>query len=390
MTKNGASRTARQAERAVTASKLIPFVDLKRQYLGIRDEIDSAVQEVVESGRYVMGARAEGFEREFAGYIGVKHGVGVGSGTDALALSLRVLGIDKPSEVITVSFTFTSSVDCIVHNGAVPVFVDIDPSTFTIDVSKIEKQISKKTKAILPVHLYGHPVDIKPLLEIAEKHGLIVIEDAAQAHGAEYEGKKVGGFGRVACFSFYPAKNLGAYGDAGMITTNDTVLAERLRGLREYGQTKKYHHDFIGFNSRLDEMQAAVLRVKLKHLDSWNESRRANARLYGTLLSESAPNLVTPKAAPWATSVYHVYAVRALRRDSLKDWLSTKGISTLIHYPIPVHLQKSYANVRFRGNSLFETERCANEVLSLPMFPELSSEEIRYVCEAIAQWHKKP
>ena len=264
----------------------IPLVDLKRQYLSIKNEIDRAIEGVLNSGRFILGENVKSFEREFANYIGVKHAIGVGSGTDALVIALKALGVKRGDEIITVSFTFTSTVDSIVHNNGIPVFVDIDPESYTMNVKQVEKAITNKTKAIIPVHLYGHPADMDPIIEIAEKYGLYIVEDAAQAHGAEYKRRKVGSLGHIACFSFYPSKNLGAYGDAGMLVTNDQELAEKIEMLREYGQKEKYKHELIGYNSRLDELQAAILRVKLKYLDAWNEKRRVNAKLYNELLGD--------------------------------------------------------------------------------------------------------
>ncbi|MGC9069268.1 MAG: DegT/DnrJ/EryC1/StrS family aminotransferase [Thermoprotei archaeon] len=366
---------------------IIPLVDLKRQYLSIKDEINSAIESVLNSGVFIVGENVKYFEKEFANFIGVKHAIGVGSGTDALVIALKALSIGQSDEVITVSFTFTATVDSIVHNGATPVFVDVDPMSYTIDTKQIERAITSKTKAIIPVHLYGHPANIDPILEIAEKYGLYVVEDAAQAHGAEYKRRKVGSLGHVACFSFYPSKNLGAYGDGGMIVTNDQMLAEKVMMLREYGQKEKYRHEFIGFNSRLDEIQAAVLRVKLKHLDEWNEKRRKNAKLYNELLSEFN-EIILPIEASWAKHVYHLYVIRTKRRDALREFLAKKGISTGIHYPLPVHMQKSYSRINKKTLDLSITELFSKEILSLPMFPELSEEEIHYISNKIKDFLK--
>jgi len=365
----------------------IPLVDLRRQYQSLKSEIDSAITSVLESGQFILGENVREFEKAFARYIGTKHAVGVASGTDALRLVLKALGIHKGDEVITVSFTFTSSVDCIVHNGATPVFVDIDPEIYTLNISQIKRMINERTKAIIPVHLYGHPVDMDPLLRIAEQYGLYVIEDAAQAHGAEYKCKKVGSLGHAACFSFYPSKNLGAYGDAGLIVTNDAELAEKLRMLREYGQKKKYMHEFIGFNSRLDEIQAGVLRVKLRYLDEWNEQRRKNAKIYNEFLSETKleDKMTLPTEKSYAKHVYHLYVIRTKDRDRLKNWLENKGVATGIHYPIPVHMQRAYSP--FKKANLPITEIVAREVLSLPMFPELTYNEIDYICNTISEFY---
>jgi dTDP-4-amino-4,6-dideoxygalactose transaminase len=363
----------------------IPLVDLVRQYKSIKNEVDKTISRVLETGHFVMGDNVREFEREFSSYIGAKFGVSVGSGTDALYLALHALGIKEGDEVITVSFTFVSSVDCIVRNKAKPVFVDIDPETFTMDTMKIEKKITSKTKAIIPVHLYGHPCNMKPILEVANKHGLYVVEDVAQAHGAEYEGKKVGSLGHVSCFSFYPSKNLGAYGDGGMVLTNDEKLAEKITMLREYGQKVKYQHEFIGFNSRLDELQAAVLRVKLKHLDKWNNWRRERATKYHQILSEmNIPEIIAlPAEKQYAKHVFHLYVIRSKRREELRKFLSVKGVSTGIHYPIPVHKQPAYRSLTAIDLKLPFTERFSNEVLSLPMFPELAENEIRFICKTI-------
>jgi dTDP-4-amino-4,6-dideoxygalactose transaminase len=362
-------------------------VDLRRQYALIANEINRAISRVFETGCFVMGENVKAFEKEFSSYIGTKFGVSVNSGTDALYLALNALGIKESDEVITTAFTFISSVDCIVRNGAKPIFVDIDPDTFTMDTMEVEKKITAKTKAVIPVHLYGHPCDMKPILEVANKHGLYVVEDAAQAHGAEYKGKKVGSFGHVACFSFYPSKNLGAYGDGGMILTNDHELCERISMLREYGQRGKNLHEFVGYNSRLDELQAAVLRVKLTHLDEWNEKRRKAAKLYNELLEEERLSDIIglPIEKPWARHVYHLYVIKAKRRNELREWLMSKGIGTGIHYPIPVHKQISYSS--YKNINLPISELMADCVLSLPMFPELTQEEIAYIVHRLKEFY---
>jgi dTDP-4-amino-4,6-dideoxygalactose transaminase len=366
---------------------MISLVDLRRQYALIKSEINEAISRVLETGCFVMGENVKAFEKEFSSYIGTKFGVSVGSGTDALYLALQALGV-KGGEVITVSFTFVSSVDCIVRNGAKPIFVDIDPETFTIDTTRIEKKISAKTRAIIVVHLYGHPCDMKPILEIADKHGLYVVEDAAQAHGAEYYVKKVGSLGHISCFSFYPTKNIGAYGDGGMVLTNENELAEKIKILREYGQKRKYYHELIGLNSRLDEIQAAVLRVKLKYLEEWNNKRRMNAKLYNEVLSEmNIPEIIAlPIEKSYAKHVFHLYVIRCKKRTALLKFLSTRGISTGVHYPIPVHKQTSYSSL-VTHTKLPNTERLSNEVLSLPMFPELTDDEILLVCENIKSFY---
>jgi dTDP-4-amino-4,6-dideoxygalactose transaminase len=361
----------------------VPLVDLKRQYQSIKEEINSAISSVLESGKFIMGENVKKFEDDFARYIGTKHAIGVASGTDALMLALKALGVRGGDEVITVSFTFISTVDSIIRNGAYPIFIDINLEDYTMNTSQVERAITKRTKALLPVHLYGYPVDMDPLLEVADKHGLYIVEDAAQAHGAEYKGRKVGSIGHVSCFSFYPSKNLGAYGDGGMVVTNDDEVAEKVRMLREYGQKNKYHHLMLGYNSRLDEIQAAILRVKLKYLDIWNEKRRKNAKLYNELLSDVSDMVHLPVEAKGRKHVYHLYVIRTSQREKLREFLSLNGISTGIHYPIPVHKEPSYANLIEDKVKLPITEQVSNEVLSLPMFAELTEDEIQFICNNI-------
>lgn len=363
----------------------ISFVNLARGYFSTKDEINKAIQQVLSNQWFILGKELEKFEKEFSSYIGVKYGIGVNSGSDALYLAVKALGIGKGDEVITVSHTFVSTVDAIVRNGAKPIFLDIDPETYTIDVTQIEKRITEGTRAIIPVHLYGHPSDMDPIMEIAQEYNLFVIEDACQAHGAEYKSKKLGSIGHIGCFSFYPAKNLGAYGDAGMTVTNNEELAGRLRMMRNYGQLKKYHHEFIGINSRLDEVQAAILRVKLKHLDEWNEKRRRAARLYNEFLKDSG--VITPTQREYAKHVYYVYVIRHENRDKLEEYLEKNGIQTLIHYPIPVHKQKAYTDLGFAAK-LPETEKICNEILSLPMHPWLKEDEINLIANVIKSREK--
>jgi dTDP-4-amino-4,6-dideoxygalactose transaminase len=362
---------------------MIPFVDLEREYREISGEIREAIERVLKSGWFILREEVRRFEEEFSTYIGTKYGIGVNSGSDALYLALQALGIGKGDEVITVSHTFVSTADAIVRNGAKPVFVDIDADTYCIDVTKIEERITNKTRAILPIHLYGHPADMEPITDIAKKYNLIVIEDACQAHGAEYKGKKVGSIGDVGCFSFYPVKNLGAYGDGGMVVTNDDALTTRLKMLRNCGQSQKYHHDFVGINSRLDEIQAAILRVKLHHLDEWNERRREVAGLYDELLKDSG--VATPVEKEYAKHVYHLYVIRHKNRETLQKRLLERGIQTIIHYPIPVHLQRAYESLGYGKGDFPVTEECANEVLSLPIFPELKNEEVEYVAQSLSK-----
>lgn len=365
----------------------IPFVDLTRQYRSIKREIDDKIKSVLESGDFILGKNVAAFEEEFARYCGTKYGVGVASGTDALMLSLRALGIGSGDRVITVANTFISTVDAIAHNGAKPVFVDVDDA-YTMDVEKIEPLINRSVKAIIPVHLFGHPVDMGPVLELAEKHNLFVVEDAAQAHGAEYKGRKVGSFGDCACFSFYPAKNLGAYGDGGIVVTDDPKIKEEINMLRHYGQKEKNRHDLIGYNSRLDELQATILRVKLKYIDKWNSMRRKNAKKYAEMLS-GLQEVTLPIERGYAKHVFHLFVIRLKQRDEAQKWLASKGIGTGVHYPIPIHLQKSYKHLGVRRGSLSLTEMYSREILSLPMFPELSDAEIEYVCKSLEEFFEK-
>lgn len=360
----------------------IPFVDLGRQYDSIKYEINGEIEKVLKSAQFILGENVEAFENEFASYCGVKYGVGVASGTDALVLSLRALGIRSEDEVITAVNTYIATVDAIARNGAKPVFVEPEPESYNIDVTKIEEKITDKTKAVLPVHLYGQPADMDPILEIAERHNLKVIEDAAQAHGAEYKGKKTGGLGDVACFSFYPSKNLGAYGDGGMVLTNDAEIAEKIRTLRNYGQRKKNFHELIGYNSRLDELQAAILRVKLKYLDEWNDLRRKHAKHYNELL-DGVSKIIVPVEKEFAKHIYHLYVIRYRDRDKLQDYLHSRGIHTGIHYPVPVHLQKAYSHLGYKKGDFAAAEVCADSILSLPMFPELTEAEIEFVSNSV-------
>ena len=365
---------------------MIPILDLKAQYESIKDEINEAAQGVLESGHFVLGPNVEALEKEVAEYCQCRHGVGVASGTDALRLSLHALGIGPGDEVITTPFTFIATANTISHTGATPVFVDIDPRTYNIDPARIEDAITERTKAILPVHLYGHPVDMGPIMEIARRYGLRVIEDCAQAIGAEYQGKRVGSFGDVGCLSFYPTKNLGAYGDGGMVVTNDPQVAERVDVLRRQGGRVKYHAEVLGFNSRLDELQAAVLRVKLSHLDEWIEARQERAHRYSELLNNSA--VTTPHEDGDVRHVYYLYTIRVLQRDELRDHLKQRGISTMVYYPLSLHRQELYRNLGYAEMSLPQSEQAEREVLSLPMYPELSEEQLETVAEVITDFYK--
>jgi len=359
----------------------VPFVDLAAQYAAIAEEINEAILKVVHGTDFILGRDVGFFEEEFAAFCEAEYAVGVDSGTSALELALRAYGIGPGDEAITAANTFIATALAISYTGATPVLVDVDPQTYTIDVSEMERAITARARAIIPVHLYGHPADMDPILEIARQHGLVVIEDACQAHGAKYKGKRVGSLGHAAAFSFYPAKNLGAYGDGGMVVTNDERVAESLRMLRDYGQREKYHHELRGYNRRLDTLQAAVLRVKLKYLDAWNAARRQRAQLYSELLSHSP--VVVPVDADYAETVYHLYVIRAEDRDGLRAHLHDKGIATGIHYPIPIHLQPAYRDLGYEKGSFPVTEEYAGQVLSLPMYGELDTEQIRYVAEMI-------
>jgi len=363
---------------------VIPLFDLKDQYNAIKVEINEAVARILESGWFILGQEVEAFEEEFAAYCSLSHGIGVGSGTEALHLALLACGVGPGDEVITVPHTAVATVAAIELTGARPVFVDIDPASYTIVPDQLESRITAQTRAVVPVHLYGQAADLDPILEIAQRHGLTVVEDCAQAHGAEYKGRRVGSFGRVACFSFYPTKNLGAYGDGGMVVTDDEALAQKVRLLRQYGWEKRYVSSLRGLNSRLDEIQAAILRVKLRHLDEWNEARRARARLYGELLADSG--VTTPTEMDYGRHVYHLYVVRCLhraRRDELKSYLAEHGVGTAIHYPVPIHLQEAYLDLGYRRGDFPVTEACADEILSLPMYPELQENEVRGVSELV-------
>jgi dTDP-4-amino-4,6-dideoxygalactose transaminase len=351
------------------------------QYQACKAEIDAAIQRVLDKGWYILGEETRLFEAEFAAYIGVSHGIGVGNGTDALHVALSACGIGSGDEVITVSHTAVATVVAIEACGAIPVLIDIEPDYYTLDPLKLEAAISPRTKAIIPVHLYGQPADLKPILEIAQRHGLKVVEDCAQAHGAIYHGQRVGAWGDVACFSFYPTKNLGALGDGGMVVTNDPALAERARLLREYGWAERYTSQISGWNSRLDEVQSAVLRVKLRYLDDDNAKRARLAAVYDESLANTS--LVLPSCRSETTHVRHLYVVRSSKRDQLQVFLKESGVGALIHYPVPVHLQPAYKRLVRNGESMKETERAAGEVLSIPMYPELTEAEAQSVSELI-------
>ena len=363
------------------------MADLKGQYDGIKSDIREAIDRVLEKGIFILGEEVQAFEKECAEYCGVKFAVGVASGTDALQLALRSCGIKPGDEVITVANTAFPTVAAISYSGAKPVFVDVD-ETYDINVNGIEAKITDRTKCILPVHLYGYPADMKPIMEIADRHGLVVVEDACQAHGAEYDSMKVGSIGNAGCFSFYPTKNLGAYGDGGRITANDEGIAGKLQLLRDYGQTQRYRHIIKGYNSRLDEIQASILRVKLKRLDEWNEQRRKNASVYNKLLG-GLEDIATPALRnDNSKHVYHQYVIRVGngRRESLRAWLRDNGVATDIHYPIPLHLQEAYADLGLGKGALSITERNASEILSIPVHQGLHEADIRMIADSIASF----
>lgn len=355
----------------------------KAQYLSYKSDIDAAISRVLNSGSYILGKEVLSLEEEFARYIGVAHGIGVGSGTEALHLALAACGIGRGDEVITVSHTAVATVVAIVLTGATPVLVDIEPNFFTLDPNKLKEVITPQTKAIIPVHLYGQPVDLDPILEIARKYHLHVIEDCAQAHGAIYKGKRVGSFGNINCFSFYPTKNVGALGDGGIVVTHNAELAKKVKLLREYGWTERYKSHVSGWNTRLDEIQAAILRIKLVHLDEDNAKRALIAKAYYNGLKNSGLKL--PEKRRECTHVYHQFVVRTGKRDKLLSFLKSKDILALIHYPVPIHLQPAYKKIAHKV--LLETEKAAKEILSLPIYPELSGIEIETVVNAINRFY---
>jgi len=360
----------------------VPFFDSNEQYQSIKGEVNTNVQRVMDSCRFVLGENVNSFEKEFASFCGTEYAAGVANGTDGLRLALLACGVGKGDEVITVPHTFIATTEAISQTGAKIVFVDIDPQIYNIDVSQIEEKTNRRTKAILPVHLFGQPADMDSVTMIAKKYNLKVIEDACQAHGAEYKGKKAGSIGDAGCFSFYPSKNLAACGDGGMVVTDGNKIAQKIKMLRDHGQMKKYEHLVEGYNSRLDEIQAAILRVKLKRLDEQNKLRRKNASIYNQLL-EDVDEVVTPFEAEYGKHVYHLYVIRTDRRDELQEYLKSKGIGTGLHYPMPLHLQKAYEYLGYKEGDFPVAEECAKQILSLPMFPELTQEEIEKVVSEI-------
>lgn len=356
---------------------MIPMVDLGKQFAGIREEIMEMMCRILESSHYILGPNVQEFEKKIAAYLEVAGAIGVASGTDALHLSVEALGIGDGDEVITTPFTFFATVEAIVYTGAQPVFVDIEPETFAIDCKKIEEKITRKTKAILPVHLFGHPADMKAVMQLAGEHRLSVVEDCAQAFGAEIEGRKVGSFGNTGCFSFYPSKNLGAYGDGGMITlVRDGSVSDEIRGLRNHGSKGSYIHDSVGFNSRLDEIQAGILLIKLKRIDEYNRKRREKAELYSSLLSDA---VACPTEKEGCYHVYNQYTIRSKKRDEIQRRLKEEGISSVVYYPRPLHLQKALSYLGHREGDFPAAEEAAKEVLSLPIYPELEESDIRRI-----------
>ncbi len=364
--------------------KSIPFLDLNLQFKSIEKEVMDKTYEVFNNSAFIGGNECKLFEEEFAQYCDTKYSVGVANGTDALWLSLKALGIGQGDEVITAANTFIATVEAISAVGATPVFVDHNPTTYTIDVTKIESKITENTKAIIPVHLYGYPAEMDKIIDLAKKYNLKVVEDAAQAHGAIYKGRRIGSIGDIACFSFYPGKNLGAYGDGGAITTNSYELSEKVRLLSQHGSKNKYKHIVPGYNSRLDGLQAAILRIKLKYIEEWTEMRRRNARYYNKLLSDS--NYIIPIEEDDTRHVYHLYVVRVNDRNSFIKFLNEKGIQTGIHYPTPVHLTEAYSYLNIAQGTFPISEKTSSEIVSLPMFPELTNEQIEYIVESINEY----
>jgi dTDP-4-amino-4,6-dideoxygalactose transaminase len=360
---------------------MIPFADLKAQYHSIKGEIDAAIANTLESTQFILGKEVGAFEEEFAAFQGAAHCAGTNSGTSAVHLALLAAGVGAGDEVITTPFTFVATVAAILYTGARPVYADIDPETYNLDPAKIAPLITPRTKAIMPVHLFGHPADMDPILEIARWHGLTVIEDACQAHAANYKVQRVGSIGDIGCFSFYPGKNLGAYGEAGCVTTNNAELAKTVRLLRNWGEEKRYHHVLRGYNYRMEGLQGAILRVKLRHLEAWTEAKRNLARMYARLLEDSGVRV--PKEMPWARHVYAVHAIESDCRDQLQRELSEAGIQTAIHYPEPIHLMAPYRDPTFPRGSLPVAERVASRILSLPIYAELSQDSVAEVASAV-------
>ncbi len=366
---------------------MIPLVDLKKQYKSIQDEVNGAISEVLESCHFVLGEKVEAFEKDFADYCQTNFAFAVNSGTSALHLALLAAGVGPGDEVITVSFTFIATAAAISYTGAKPVFVDVDPNTCNMDPAKIEAAITPQTKVIMPVHLYGTCADMDPIMEIARRHNLIVVEDAAQAHGAEYKGRRAGSMAELACFSFYPGKNLGAYGEAGAVVTNDDRYVDLLKQLRDHGQSKKYYHERVGYNFRMEAIQGAILGVKLRHLDDWTDARRSHAKFYQRELGDSGVRLIAEPAN--SKAVYHVFPLFVEERDEMREHLHSAGVSTGIHYPIPVHLQRAYQDLGYHAGDFPHTERLSREMLSLPMYPELEEAELAQIVSAVREFSRQ-
>lgn len=365
----------------------IPLLDLKAQYQTIREDIQKAVDRVLESGQYIMGPEVTAFEEEIAAYCGVKHAVGVGNGTDALLIALDAQGIGPGDEVITTPFTFFATSEVVSQLGATPVFVDIDPDTYNIDVTQIREHINEKTKAIIPVHIFGQPANMDEIMSLAKEHNLFVLEDAAQAIGAEYQGKKIGAWGHAATFSFFPTKNLGGYGDGGMIVTNDDDLAAKMRILRVHGSyPRKYYHNMLGYNSRLDALQAAILRVKFRYLDTWNNGRREKAKLYDQKLKDLP--VKTPFHAPDRKHIYHLYIIQAEERDELMQYLKDHGVSAGLYYPLPLHLQEVYKDLGYSEGSIPNAEYAAKRIFALPVYPEMTEAQVDEVVSVMKQFYE--
>jgi len=359
----------------------VPLLDLKEQFLTIKEEVMAALEQVLESCEFILGPNVSAFEQEIAEYLGVKHAIGVGNGTDALVLILDALGIGPGDEVITTPYTFFATAECVSRLGAKPVFVDIDPITLTIDPEKLEQAITSRTKAVIPVHIFGRAADMLAIMDIASRHHLFVVEDACQSIGGEIEGKKLGTFGNAGAFSFFPTKNLGAYGDGGLVVTDDDALAERVRMLRAHGSKVKYHNELMGYNSRVDEMQAAVLRVKLRHLNEWNSRRRQIAHEYNKLLKDLP--LEFPDPGKDGEHVFHLYTILTDNREELRGYLKSRGVETGVYYPTPLHLQPAYADLGYCKGDFPVSESACERNLSLPMYPELTDEQIHYVAETV-------
>lgn len=359
----------------------IPLLDLQAQYDSIREELETAVLDILRSGRYILGPKVEEFEKSIADYCGVQYAIGVANGTDALVLSLDAIGVGPGDEVITSPFTFFASAESISRIGAIPVFVDIDPSTYNLAPEQVQEKINSKTKAIIPVHIFGQPADMDTINDIATKQGIKVVEDACQAIGAQYKGRKVGSLADAACFSFFPSKNLGGAGDGGMVVTDDKEIADRVRILRQHGSTRKYHHSLIGYNSRLDALQAAILQVKLKYIDAWNDARRQKAHYYNKLFAGS--NIVTPVELDYVKHAYHLYIIRVPNRVEVESVLKEKGIGHGVYYPVPLHLQEAYRNLGYKPGDLPVSEAASHETIAIPLYPELRTEDMEMIADLV-------